>query len=69
MKTYRIIALSMFVGSIFGAGAIQCLHAQSKPPAYVIGQIEVTNQEAYKTDDPFTNDRGDARLSFFGMRY
>ena len=50
MKTYRTIALSMFVGSIFGAGAIQCLHAQSKPPAYVIGQIEVTNQEAYKTE-------------------
>jgi len=50
MKTYRTIALSMFVGSIFGAGAIRCLHAQSKPPAYVIGQIEVTNQEAYKTE-------------------
>jgi uncharacterized protein (DUF1330 family) len=50
METYRTIALSMFVGSIFGAGAIQCLHAQAKPPAYVIGQIEVTNQEAYKTE-------------------
>jgi hypothetical protein len=38
----------MFVGSIFGAGAIQYLHAQSKPPAYVIGQIEVQNQEPLK---------------------
>jgi hypothetical protein len=45
MKTCCTVALSMFAGSIFGAGAIQGLHAQSKPPAYVIGQIEVTNQE------------------------
>ena len=49
MKTCCTVALSMFAGSIFGAGAIQGLHAQSKPPAYVIGQIEVTNQEAFKT--------------------
>ena len=50
MKTYRTIALPMFVGSIFGAVAIQYLHAQSKPPAYVIGQIEVTNQEAFNPE-------------------
>ena len=50
MKTFSTVALSMFAGAILGVGAIEGIHAQSKPPAYVIGQIEVTNQEAYKTE-------------------
>jgi hypothetical protein len=50
MKTFSTVTLSMFAGAILGAGAIEGIHAQSKPPAYVIGQIEVTNQEAYKTE-------------------
>ena len=30
-----------------GAAAVQSLHAQSKPPAYVISEIDVTNPDAY----------------------
>jgi uncharacterized protein (DUF1330 family) len=30
-----------------GAAAVAELHAQTKPPAYVISQIDVTNDEAY----------------------
>jgi uncharacterized protein (DUF1330 family) len=52
MKTWCTVALSMFAGAILGAAAIEGIHAQSKPPAYVIGQIEVPNQyqDEYKKE-------------------
>ena len=38
----------VFLGGIaVGAGAIQVLHAQAKPPVYVVSEIEVTNVDAY----------------------
>ncbi len=37
----------MLAGAGLGAAAVQGLHAQAKPPAYVISEIEVTNKEAY----------------------
>jgi hypothetical protein len=42
MKTRYTVAVSMFAGAALGAAAIQGLHAQAKPPVYLIGQIEVT---------------------------
>jgi len=36
----------MLAGAALGAGAIQSLHAQSTPKAYVVTEIEVINQEA-----------------------
>jgi uncharacterized protein (DUF1330 family) len=47
MKTYYTVGLSMLAGAALGAGAIQGLHAQAKPPVYYIAEIEVTNPEAY----------------------
>ncbi len=47
MKTYHAVALSGLVGAALGAGAIQGLHAQAKPPAYVVAQIDVTNQDGF----------------------
>jgi len=37
----------MLAGSVLGAAAVQGLHAQAKPPAYVISEIDVTDKEAY----------------------
>ena len=38
------------IGSfVLGAGAIQALHAQAKPPAYVVFEIAVKDKEAYNT--------------------
>lgn len=37
----------MLTGTVLGAAAVQGLHAQAKPPAYVISEIDVTNKEAY----------------------
>ena len=39
--------LTMLAGVAIGALAVQGLHAQAKPPVYYVGQITVTNPEAY----------------------
>ena len=47
MKTKYTVALSMLAGIAVGAVAIQGLHAQTKPPVYLVTEIDVTNPEAY----------------------
>jgi uncharacterized protein (DUF1330 family) len=47
VKTNYTVALSMLAGAAVGAVAIQGLHAQTKPPVYLVTEIEVTNPEAY----------------------
>jgi len=47
MKTRCTVALSVLAGVAVGAAAVQALHAQAKPPAYVIAEIDVTNVEPY----------------------
>jgi uncharacterized protein (DUF1330 family) len=47
MKIRHTIALSMLAGMAVGAVAIQGLHAQAKPPVYMIGQIDVSNADGY----------------------
>jgi uncharacterized protein (DUF1330 family) len=47
VKTKYTVALSMLAGVAVGAVAIQGLHAQAKPPVYVVGEISVTNVDAY----------------------
>jgi uncharacterized protein (DUF1330 family) len=47
MTPHAKAALAMFIGFGLGAGAVQGLHAQAKPPAYVISEIDVTDADAY----------------------
>ena len=47
MKTRFTVALSILAGIAIGAVAVQCLHAQAKPPAYAIGEIDVVDQAGY----------------------
>ena len=47
MKTRFTVALSMLAGIAIGAVAIQGLHAQAKPPVYLVGQIDVINNDGY----------------------
>lgn len=47
MKTRYSMLLAMAVGFGLGVVAIQGLHAQAKPPVYYIGEIDVTNADAY----------------------
>jgi uncharacterized protein (DUF1330 family) len=47
MKTRYTIALSIWAGVAVGAAVVQALHAQAKPPAYVVAEIDVMNLEPY----------------------
>jgi len=46
------MALAMLAGAGLGAGAIQALHAQAKPPAYVITEVDIIDQAAFKEFSP-----------------
>jgi hypothetical protein len=50
MKTYYTVGLSMLAGVGIGAVAVQTLHAQAKPPVYVVTEIDVTNVDAYNKE-------------------
>jgi uncharacterized protein (DUF1330 family) len=46
MKYYKIAAA--LIGSfVLGAGAVQMLHAQTKPPVYAIAMFNVKDQDGY----------------------
>ena len=47
MKTRYTVALSVLAGAVLGAAAMQGLHAQAKPPGFVVAEIDVTNQEGF----------------------
>ncbi len=47
MEMKYAVSLSLLAGIALGGTAIQMLHAQAKPPAYVISEIDVTDKEAY----------------------
>jgi len=47
MKSIYKLAIAMLAGAGLGAAAVQGLHAQAKPPAYVISEIEITDKDAY----------------------
>ena len=47
MKIHYSVPLAMVTGIVIGAAAVQTLHAQAKPPVYVVTEIDVTNVDAY----------------------
>jgi len=47
MKTGYIAALSAAAGIAIGAAAVQTLHAQAKPPGFIIAEIDQSNPDAY----------------------
>ena len=47
MKTNYKLAIALVTGAAIGGAAIQGLHAQVKPPVYVVGEITVTNVDGY----------------------
>jgi uncharacterized protein (DUF1330 family) len=46
MKAHFKVAITLVAGAAIGAAAVQGLHAQATPKAYVVTEIEVINQEA-----------------------
>lgn len=47
MKQYFGLGLAALAGAALGAAAVSGLHAQAKPPVYLITEIDVSNPEAY----------------------
>jgi uncharacterized protein (DUF1330 family) len=50
MKTRFIVLISVMAGIATGAAAVQALHAQAKPPAFVVGEIDMKNPELFAKD-------------------
>jgi uncharacterized protein (DUF1330 family) len=47
MKIYWTVAASALIGAALGAAGVHSLHAQAKPPVYMIAINEVRDQEGY----------------------
>ena len=48
MKTWRTTILAMLAGAALGAAVVQGLHAQAKPPAYQVIEVDVKDPDLYK---------------------
>ena len=48
MRTHYAMSLAMLAGFGLGILADQVLHAQARPPAYTIAEIEVTDPAGYQ---------------------
>jgi uncharacterized protein (DUF1330 family) len=46
VKSNHKVAIALVAGAAIGAAAVQGLHAQSTPKAFVVTEIEVINQDA-----------------------
>jgi uncharacterized protein (DUF1330 family) len=69
MKRFLIPGLTMLAGVTVGAFAVQGLHAQAKPPTYVVIDItKMTDPEGFKAV-PASPAAGAARLKELGGRY
>ena len=47
MKQYFGLGLGLLAGTLIGAATVSGLHAQAKPPVYLITEIDVTDPDAY----------------------
>lgn len=47
MKTHYSVAVSVLAGVVLGATAVQALHAQAKPPAYIVSEADVMDVVAF----------------------
>jgi uncharacterized protein (DUF1330 family) len=48
MKSTLKLTVAIACGLLVGGGAVQLLHAQSKPPAFVVAEIAVRDKDGYE---------------------
>jgi uncharacterized protein (DUF1330 family) len=48
MQTKLSLGLALFAGCAIGAAAVQGLHAQAKPPAFTIAEVNVIDPAAFQ---------------------
>ena len=47
MRQYVGLGLGIVAGTVIGAATVSGLHAQTKPPVFLITEIDVSNPDAY----------------------
>jgi uncharacterized protein (DUF1330 family) len=47
MKIRTTVALAIIAGFGLGATTVGVIHAQAKPPVFVVAEIDITNMDAY----------------------
>jgi uncharacterized protein (DUF1330 family) len=65
MKAIYKWSLAVLAGAALGAVAVQGIRAQTKPPVYVVAEIDVTDPATYQT----YVDRQGALVQSFGGRF
>jgi uncharacterized protein (DUF1330 family) len=50
MKRYLGLGLGLIAGTMIGAAGVSILHAQAKPPVFLITEIDVSNPDAYSKE-------------------
>jgi uncharacterized protein (DUF1330 family) len=50
LKTYYSVAASLLLGAAIGAGAVQALHAEAKPPAYVVSEMDLMDVASFNKE-------------------
>jgi uncharacterized protein (DUF1330 family) len=50
MRVHYVATASMLAGIVIGSVAVQSLHAQTKAPVYLVGEIEISDPEAYSKE-------------------
>jgi uncharacterized protein (DUF1330 family) len=62
MKTSFKFGIALVTGAALGASAVQGLHAQAKPPVYLVSEIDVIDEVAFRQYSPLAgkalNDAG-----------
>jgi len=48
VKSNSKVAIALVAGTAIGIATFQGLHAQAKPPAYLVIEVDVTNPDLYK---------------------
>jgi len=64
MKVIHKLIITLSIGVATGAAIVEALHAQSRPPVYVVGEIEVTDQATY---DIYSKGQSELVPSFGGQ--
>ena len=47
MKQYFVLSIGLLAGTVIGAAAVTGLHAQVKPPVFLITEIDISDPEGY----------------------
>jgi uncharacterized protein (DUF1330 family) len=66
MKSTYKVAAAITGSFVLGLGVANVLHAQAKPPAYVVAEIDVKDEDGYKKD---FLPKAQANLKEFGGKY